>query len=316
MPKDQRDGLLIILVAASGYAFLPIITKNIYAVSDFTPTDIALWRFLFATPLLWLFVSRSNSTFTRQDHPLPRRTLMLMGILYAIAALTSFLGLERLPASMFVVLFYTYPAMVALFSLLIGERLQPIAWIALGLTLVGVVFTVPDLSELSGGDAGGILFAALNAAAVAVYFMVSNRVLRGHQAVARGTAYVMTGTLICLVLLIGVTGIHIPPNLDTWANILALATVSTAFPMFAINVGIQKVGAARASIISAIQPVQTMLLALVLLGEVILPLQWVGGIFIVLSVILLQIRGRQPDKTEEKADKTETPASPAMLSSD
>ena len=57
---------------------------------------------------------------------------MAIGTLLAFAALAAFFGLERLPSGTFSVLFYSYPAMVALLASLLGERLSLVAWIALG----------------------------------------------------------------------------------------------------------------------------------------------------------------------------------------
>ena len=61
-------------------------------------------------------------------------------------------------------------------------------------------------------------------------------------------------------------------------------------PVFALNAGIQKLGATRAAIIATFEPVLTAVLALIFLGEVMLPIQWLGGAVIIASVILLQIR--------------------------
>jgi drug/metabolite transporter (DMT)-like permease len=58
----------------------------------------------------------------------------------------------------------------------------------------------------------------------------------------------------------------------------------------ALNAGIQRIGAAQSAIVSSIEPATTMLVALVLLGEPIFPLQWVGAAFIIAAVILLQVR--------------------------
>ncbi|MEP6987849.1 MAG: EamA family transporter, partial [Chloroflexota bacterium] len=57
MSRTQRDGLLLILIAASGYSFFAIFTKFIYDNSTFNPLDILVWRFLVATPITWLAIA-------------------------------------------------------------------------------------------------------------------------------------------------------------------------------------------------------------------------------------------------------------------
>lgn len=298
MSRTQRDGFLLVLLAAAGYAFLPTVTKNLYAVSDFGPTDIAVWRFLFAVPLIWLVVrSRPGPA---AGPPLPRVRLLLLGIVYAFAAFAAFFGLELVDASIYVVLFYTYPAMVALIALFMGQRLQAVAWVALGMTLVGVVLTVPDVSGLESSSVLGLVVAVGNAFVVAVYYILSGRVLHGHAAIARGTAWVMTGSLLALLCLVPFDGLTPPDNMATWGNLAFLALVCTAMPIFCLNLGIQKLGAARASIVSSAEPVAAMFLAVLLLGENVGPVQWLGALLIIASVVLLQV-GRLPGRSKPAA---------------
>lgn len=287
---NRRLGLLMIFIAATGYAFLPVFTRTLYAVSDLQPTDIALWRFAFATPAIWLIIHLRGAT---PDANLPRNKLLALGIVYSAATLTGFFGLQRIEASLYVVLFYTYPAMVTLIAFATGTRLTLVAWLALVLTLIGVVLTVPDFNLGGETDLVGVGFALVNAVVVAVYFVLVGKLMRGTTSVARGSAWVITGTLLVLLLTIPFFGLQLPPTPQAWLLLLGLGTVSTALPIFAMNTGIQKVGAAKASIISAVEPVEAMLLAVLLLGEVVLPVQWVGAGFIVAAVILLEWRPKR-----------------------
>lgn len=299
MTNDQRTGLFWILLSASGYAFMPTLVKTVYANSTFEPMDIALWRFIFAVPLIWILVTlRQRSASAKQKEPIPVRRVMLLGFIFAFAALTAFFGLERLPASTYVVLFYTYPAMVVVLSFFLGEAIQRIAWIALAMALIGVALTVPDFSTEGAGDIIGVGFAIANAAVVALYYIVSKRVMSGLNDVFRATAFLMVGTLLTLAILIPIRGIQFPPNVTTLLSMMALGAFCTVMPVFGVNIGIQKIGASRAALISTAEPVMSMLVAMILLGEIILPIQWVGAVFIVGSVILLQLRPKKKKRVD------------------
>lgn len=293
MQKNPRLGLLMVTLAATGYAFLPVIARSIYAVSSFEPTDIALWRFFFAVPIIWVIISLRDKNAEKRPYLPARWRLFALGLLYAGAALSAFFGLERVPASVYVVLFYTYPMMTAILAVVMGERLNRRAWFALILTLIGIILTVPDITDVQSIDWVGIGLALLNALLVAVYFIISSRVLRGVQAIARSSAWVMLGTLLCLCLMLPLVGLQIPQNSATWLNIIGLATVATAMPIFFINTGIQLIGASQAAIISTTEPVITMILSIFLLGEVVLSVQWVGALLIIAAVILLQLKPKQ-----------------------
>lgn len=290
MTNDQRTGLLWIMIASAGYAFMPTLVKTVYANSTFEPMDIALWRFLFAVPLIWLFVMIRQRTQPHQPkEKMPVRKILFLGFIFAFAALTAFFGLERLPASTYVVLFYTYPAIVVILSFFLGEKIQTIAWLALVMALIGVALTVPDFNTEGAGDLIGVLFAFANAGVVAVYYLVSKRVLAGTQDVFRSTAFLMVGTLCTLLILIPFRGIQFPQNPMTLFSLLGIAIICTVIPVFGVNLGIQKIGASQASLISTAEPVMSMLVAMILLGEVILPIQWGGAVLIIGSVVLLQL---------------------------
>ena len=77
---------------------------------------------------------------------------------------------------------------------------------------------------------------------------------------------------------------------------MTIAAFCTVMPVFGVNIGIQKIGASQASLISTAEPAMSMLVAMILLGEVIMPVQWVGAALIIASVILLQLRPQRKAK--------------------
>lgn len=297
MDRHQRDGLLLLLLAALGYSFLPILTKIAYT-AGLEPLDLLGWRFVVATPCVWLLLLLRNPAEIRA--PLPRLPLLLMGVLFFGVAVFAFLALDLIPASVYTVLLYAYPAFVALFSLLAGERLSGQGWAALGLTLVGVVLTVPDVgNELSRSDPVGMLLALLNGASYAVYIVISSRLLKGVTSLQTASALSITGSLLGYGIAILFIGVRVPQGGEAWGSIIALAVFSTVVPIFAFYAGLHKLGAPRAAILSTIEPVLVLIWAFVLLGERLQPIQLVGGAFILSSAILLQLR-RQPARPLER----------------
>ena len=303
MTKDQRSGLIWIMLSSAGFAFMPTLVKTIYAHSTFQPMDVALWRFIFATPLIWILVSiRRKVDPNKSKGKIPVKHMMVLGFIFSVAALTAFFGLERLPASIFIVLFYTYPTMVVVLSFFLGEAIQRVAWIALAMTLFGVVLTVPNFTIEGAVDLVAFAFAFANAAIVAIYYLVSKRVLASVKDIFGASAYILIGTLCTLLLLIPIRGIQMPNNIETLLSLLVMASFCTVLPTFGVNHGIQKIGASQASLISTAEPVMSMVVAMILLGEVILPIQWLGAVFIIASVILLQVRPQTKIKVNVVTD--------------
>ena len=297
MQREERLGLFYILAATMGYAFLPIFGRAIYPASAdiLTPTDVAFWRFVVATPVIWLIVQARPST--RNIEPENRRELLwfvFLGFLYSLSAIGAFAGLRYINANTFTALFYSYPAMVAVLGLFLGRRLPAIAWIALAGVLVGVFLTVPEF-KLSGSDTVflGVVIALMTAFSVAVYYQFIQNVMQNTKSTIRGTAWIITWTLASIALFIPFFGLHVPPNIRSWLILLGLGIVSTALPIFWVNVGVMKIGATRASIISAMQPVVTLILSPILLGESSSLIQWLGAALIIGSVIMLELRPKQ-----------------------
>jgi len=307
--RNERDGMLLILASVTGYSILPVFIKALQ-VAGLNSLDIATWCFGLAAPLFWLIVRALR--LPAGEKPLPRLRLLGMGTLLAIAAVVTFWGFERIPAGTFVVLFYTYPAIVAVLSALMGERLPAVGWGALALTTIGIILTVPDFGQGAGNDnLVGVLLALFCACIVAIYFILSGRLLKGHTAFGAASAWTTTGALLLLLLLIPFRAAQMPgdfanhlgeitfsmpilaaahPNgIELWLRIFGIATISTVLAGFLLMVGIQKVGAARASIIGTVEPILTLIFTRIFLGEEMLPVQLIGGICIVVSVVALEL---------------------------
>lgn len=291
MSSREREGFLWILVAAIGFAFIPTIVKTVYSHSNLEPLDLAVWRFIFAVPLIWMLVGlRNRSHSMSQGEGISPLGAIFIGALFAAAVLCAFFALERLPGSTYVVLFFTYPAMIVLLSTFLGEAISPRAWLALALALVGVALTVPDFFAPDAVDPVGAILALANAAFVAAYYLLARRVLAGIEDISRASAHMMGATLLILLLSVPMRGLQLPQNPATLIGLFGIATLGTVLPVFATNIAIQRIGPARASLVSTVEPVLAMIVAMILLGEVIVPLQWLGASLIVASVVILQLR--------------------------
>ena len=144
MPHNQRAGALLIIVC-DRRLFLPARPHQALFERGVDPLDIGFWRFFFTTLVYWASCWCGAVRARTAGAPLPRLRLILLGMLFA-GRRWPLLRLERLPAGTFSVLFYGYPAMVAILEALMGERLSPLAWGALAMTLVGIALTAPDFS--------------------------------------------------------------------------------------------------------------------------------------------------------------------------
>jgi drug/metabolite transporter (DMT)-like permease len=192
-----------------------------------------------------------------------------------------------------VVLFFTYPAMTVIINALLGERLPLRGWIALGLTTLGVILTVanPNPDADISFSWMGVLIALFNALFVALFIIVNERVQRGYPTTARASAWTLTGTLFVFIPMAFMRGgVALPPDTRALGLLIGLGAFATVLPYFGLILGNKMLGASRAAIVSTLEPVVAVALAVLLLGERLLLLQVVGAVLIVASIIVLEAR--------------------------
>ena len=287
--QDRRLGTLLVIVSALSYATLPIFLKIGYQMAPgWRPLDVVSWRFWMAAPVTWLLVALREplGPALRRGWPMG-----LAGLIFVGNAGLTFVCLSLLPASVYALLFSLYPAVVAVISHVLGQKLPPVGWVAVGLALVGSALT-------SGGQMGGDLDPVGLALAVgamlcyATYILVSSRVRVPISGLATG-AWSMTGTAVGLgILAVFRGGSPPPPGLPAWGIIAALALIGSVLPIVTFLRGMSLIGPARASILSTLEPAGTVVLAALILGDQVGPVQVAGGILILGSVVLLQLKGR------------------------
>jgi len=293
MTRREREGFLWIILAAAGFSVMPTLVKLTYLHSTFAPIDIAIWRFVLATPIMWALVLYSHrAQRVKTNEKLPIARLLIIGIFVAAAVMAAFFALERLPGSTYIVLLYAYPAMVALLSRLMGDKIHARTWLALAMALIGVALTVPNFHTAAGGDAVGVGLALFNAAIIAIYYLLTRRALDGVVDVSRASAVMMISTFVIMLMLIPLRGLQFPQNPLTALLLIGIAAFGTVLPIIGVNIAVQRIGAAQASLVSTVEPIMSMIISMLILSEVILALQWLGAALIVVSVVVLQLRPR------------------------
>jgi drug/metabolite transporter (DMT)-like permease len=285
-------GAFLCSLSAAGFASLTVLGKIALNGGLSLVTILAL-RFGGAALLLFLYLGgiRKRSLF-----PGKRLTLILfaLGALgYAGQSTLYFASLDRNPASLNGILLYVYPVFVALIGWLVNR--QPPArreWAAMALALFGVVLTVRQPGaelEFAKADPLGVLLVIGSALWYSVYIVTSDRYV--HQPGAwLSTAWISLGASFSFTVFGGVAGL-LDFNLSPQAIwiLIAMVLVSTILALGTFFAGMRIVGPTAASLLSTLEPVFTVLLAMLLLSERLAGLQVLGGVFVLAAVVLLTL---------------------------
>jgi drug/metabolite transporter (DMT)-like permease len=219
-----------------------------------------------------------------------------MGALgYVGQSLCYFIALEHAQASLVALLLYLYPGFVTVLAALwLGERLTRVKAAALVLCLAGSALMVGG----GHGDSLGIALALTAAVVYSLYIVAGARITPGVDPLATTAVVCLSaGAVFCGVSAVRVLAgspPHLPATPSAWAAVVAIALVSTVTAMLAFFAGLTRLGAARTSMLSTLEPVVTVLLAAILLGERLTPLQWLGGAAVLAAVLWLVRAGGGP----------------------
>jgi DME family drug/metabolite transporter len=303
-------GTLIVLVAAALFATLGVLSREAYA-AGVSPFAFVTWRASVGAIGLWaailLLRGRRRPIVSWRALPVSaRRSLLLAIVVGAALNLLIFLAFERTTVALALLGFYTYPALVAAASVLLGrERLDRVHAVALVLALGGMVAVVLggiDPSTAIQLDALGI-GAALGAALCQAVFVLASRgyaVVPTDQAMA--TILVGSGVTAAAVTIAtgGVAALTMPLGSPGVLGLLIVVGIfAAAVPSFLFLTGIRRIGGVRTGIVMLAEPVVGVALAGVFLAEGVSPLQVAGGATILLAALIVQRTGiRAVDQPE------------------
>lgn len=304
MPHPSRPdprGVALCVASAVGFGAMAIFAKEAYAGGANIPTLLAV-RFTLATAVLWalLLRRRDRPPVARRRHGGPGILPGLaLGVLYAVEASAFFVALSRIDAALAELLLYGYPALVVLGAALLGrERLTRARVQALALSSAGIALVLAA-GEISTVDVLGVVAAVSSACLYAGYVLVSDRVVAGRDPLLVA-AQVTTGAALCFAVYgLGTGSIDLALSSRAWVAIVSISLLSTVVPILAFLKGMQLVGVGTATLVSTAEPVVTVGLAMVILGERLAPLQLLGGALVLVALARL---ARVPTAHEPAAD--------------
>jgi drug/metabolite transporter (DMT)-like permease len=288
----RPSGTLLCLGSGAAFGAMAVFGKLAYGEGATVGTLLAV-RFLLAAALFWALVLAAGAA--RELRAVDGRDvtvgLALGGCGYAIQAGCYFAALERIDASLLSLLLYTFPAIVAAAAVALGrERIDGRRLAAVGLASGGLALVVAGAGAGALDPLGAVL--GLGAAVVySTYILVSDGIV-GRMRPRVLSALVCTGAAVPLTVCSALLGQLRPGELTVagWGWLGCLAAVSTVASISLFFAGLERVGPTTASILATIEPLVTLLLAFLVFGEMLGPVQLIGGALVLAAVLVLNAR--------------------------
>lgn len=281
LPANWAGGMLV-ATSATGFSTLAIFAKLAYDAGLNLPS-ILVFRFSGTALLLWTWLLLRN----RWQLPLEKalKAILLGAIGYAIQATLFFSALLYTGAGVATLLFYTYPAFVTLLAWLVEKEVPDRARkVALGIALVGCAFTA-DLSQATVAPLG-VLFGIASGVWYSLYLTFGARLVKSVEPVVT-SAYVSLGATFSFVgATLFTSQLTLPSRIEDVYTIVGISVLATALPIVTLFSGMQKIGITRAAIVSTVEPVMTVTLGILFLGEQLAGRQCWGGLMVISSVVI------------------------------
>lgn len=282
---SRQAGFIFIILSGMCFGALGLFGKLAYRQS-IAPGELLALRYSISAIITGLLITISSprSFFMGKFEIISSLLLGVFG--YALFSSLFFMSLSKLSASLSVLLLYTYPAMVVILSqFILRERLGRIGLIALAISTLGMFGLV--WGEWTLVRPIYLLYGIGSAFFYALYIMYSRKYLKDTPAMP-SSFFVQLGAG-SILSLIHFQNFERPIFILNHHALLivSMAIICSVMAMTLFLAGLRRLTSSEASILSTTEPLFGVIIATVFLDETLSALQLAGGVFIIISMILI-----------------------------
>ena len=291
---SRSASLAMVVVSAACFGTLAVLTPLAYKAGA-APLSLLAWRFMFASLLLALVAGARDwrGLLAPRGDLLRYSALALTG--YGAASVCFFFALKFADAAVVAVLLYAYPAFVTIATwVFLGEKATRGKAAAVLVTFVGCAMVV----GLFGGAAHvawpGIVLGLGAAVGYTMFNLLSHRWLPGRSQLVMMTYTFGIAAIMAAVLSLA-SGQTLSPALwqpQAWWLIGAIVLVPTFAAVVLYLQGIRGLGPSQAAVVSTLEPLFTIVLAWLVLGQHLSWLQLAGAGLVLAGVVAAELVAR------------------------
>jgi drug/metabolite transporter (DMT)-like permease len=284
--SDRGKGVVLVAISAFAFGSTPIWGK-IALSSGLNIETLLAFRLALASFLLWVAMLASGYR-PMVAHRELARLFLLATLGFGITAFCFFTALLHIPASLTQMVFFSsYPTLATLLSAwILREPLGIRKMTALVVVVAGGILLVGS----SGREWNKLwLLLPLGAGmAYSLYLVLGTKLLDRYPPRVVSLWVITFGALQFGLygLFRGRLSLALAPS--SWFLIGVMALLCTVVSVLSFFAGLERIGASRAAIVSTLEPVFTLFLAALFLGERLIYPQLLGAGAVVAGILLLQ----------------------------
>jgi drug/metabolite transporter (DMT)-like permease len=258
-------------------------------------------RVTLSAALLGIFFGIFRRTLTRIRIKDILYFLLLGGAAMAMVQVSYFYAISKIQVSAAILLQYLGTILIAAYSIAFWhERLTAAKIAALFLAMGGCFLVVGGYDlHLLELNRGGILWGLISAVSFASYTLLGERGLHRYSPWTVIFYAFLFAALTLNILYKPTAYLKTPYSLAQWGWLLYIAIMGTIIPFGLYLMGVSYIRSTRASITAILEPVSAALIAFLALGEILHPLQIIGGISAIFAIVLLQLQREHDEMAPE-----------------
>jgi drug/metabolite transporter (DMT)-like permease len=283
------------ILAIAGTAFLWSIAGLFIKVIDWNPIAIAGTRSLIASVIIFIYLKRPHIhlSFPQVAAAIANAATML---LFVSANKTT-------TAANAILLQYFAPVLTVFISAaLLKERARLEHYVALPIVVAGMILMF--VGELGGGKMLGNVLAILSAVTFSFYFVFMRMQKDGSPLESILLSHWLTAG-ICVIVSFFLPAPHVTLKSLTAIAVLGIVQIGVSAILFSI--GIKRVSAVQANLITVIEPVFNPLWVFLVIGEAPGIRTLIGGVIVILAVTIASIISARRLESTAVPDKLSNP---------
>ncbi|MCY4189898.1 MAG: DMT family transporter [Rhodospirillaceae bacterium] len=279
-------GYLLILVSTICFSASNNLAKESYSHGVSVDTMLVGRSWSLAVLLgLWFVARRRRPTIPAGM----TGWVIAAAMLFSANAWSLLSSFDVMPVSLSILVFYLFPFLVGLLAAVMGiEKLRGATVVGLVVAFLGLILT---LDTEGSPDLWGIFLAFIAGVAIALNILISGKLFRrGMSAVAVAFWMTVGGAVFFSIGLLAGDGLELPGGSAGWgAFIGTILFVGIAFVTFYSAVA--RLTESRTALVMNLEPVFTILIAVVVFGEPFGWSQWLGAALVTLAVVWVSAAG-------------------------
>ena len=293
MKKNEIQGYLYVLIGSTLWGVSSVVAKSLFNIG-LPPIELVLLRLTLSTLALFLFLlffDPEKIIISFRDLPY----FLILGFAGVVGVqFTYYYTISKIQVGPAILLQYIQPVWVSIYAFLFQREPITKGKIAsLFLAVLGCYFVVGGYQfDLLRMNKIGIMSGVASSLFFTFYALYGEKGLKKYDSwtlILYGFGFATVFYWIIVSPMKLITGGY---TLKMWMAFIYIGIFATLLPFGFYFKGIERVRATRASITATWEPMVAGFTAYIVLGEVLYPLQILGGIGVIAAVILLQI-GRE-----------------------